>query len=143
MKTLILCGGLGTRLAGASGDLPKPMVPVGGKPMVWHIMNGFAHWGFRDFILCLGYRSDLFKQYFLNLSVMLHDVTLDLSNGGEPHVRRIINGLTFEAGAFVLCRHRRFLPNRSTSSSARYSQACCSRTLAAPGHCSSLLSKRA
>jgi glucose-1-phosphate cytidylyltransferase len=88
MKVLILCGGLGTRLAGASGDLPKPMVPVGGKPMVWHIMKGFAHWGYRDFVLCLGYRSDLFKQYFLNLSLMLHDVTLDLSNGSQPVVHK-------------------------------------------------------
>jgi len=88
MKVLILCGGMGTRLAGASGDLPKPMVPVGGKPMVWHIMKGFAHWGYRDFVLCLGYRSDLFKQYFLNLSLMLHDVTLDLSNGAQPIVHK-------------------------------------------------------
>jgi len=88
MKVLILCGGLGSRLAGAAGDLPKPMVPVGGKPIVWHIMKGFAHWGFHDFVLCLGYRSDLFKQYFLNLSVMLHDVTLDLSRGAGPQVPR-------------------------------------------------------
>ena len=61
----------------AGGDLPKPMVPVGGKPIVWHIMRGFAHWGFRDFVLCLGYRTDLFKQYFLNLSTMLNDVTIE------------------------------------------------------------------
>jgi len=87
MKVLILCGGLGSRLAGAS-DLPKPMVPIGGKPMVWHIMKGFAHWGYRDFVLCLGYRSDLFKQYFLNLSLMLHDVTLDLSTGAPPIVHQ-------------------------------------------------------
>ena len=84
MKVLILCGGLGSRLGNPAGELPKPMVPVGGRPMVWHIMKGFAHWGYRDFILCLGYRSDLFKQYFLNLSMMLHDVTLDWSNGGPP-----------------------------------------------------------
>src|SRR5262245_34363554 len=79
MKVAILCGGYGTRLGGAGGDLPKPMVPLGGKPIVWHIMKGFAHWGFRDFVLCLGYRSDLFKQYFLNLSLMLGDVTIDLA----------------------------------------------------------------
>src|SRR5471032_195586 len=82
MKVLILCGGYGSRLAGAGGDLPKPMVPVGGKPMVWHIMRGLSHWGFREFVLCLGFRSDLFKQYFLNLSTMLNDVTLELSSGG-------------------------------------------------------------
>src|SRR4051812_31502923 len=84
MKILILCGGLGTRLGGVGIDLPKPMVPIGGRPIVWHIMKGFAHWGFRDFVLCLGYRSDLFKQYFLNLSTMVNDVTLDLATGGAP-----------------------------------------------------------
>lgn len=83
MKVVILCGGFGTRLAGGASDLPKPMVPVGGKPIIWHIMNGFAAWGFQDFLLCLGYRSDVFKQYFLNLSTMVGDVTVDLSAGGS------------------------------------------------------------
>ena len=83
MKVIILCGGKGSRLAGASGDLPKPMVPIGGRPILWHIMKGFAHWGYRDFVLCLGHRSDVIKQYFLSLSLMLHDVQLDLSKG--PH----------------------------------------------------------
>ena len=78
MKVLILCGGHGTRLAGSSGDLPKPMVPIGGKPILWHIMKGFAHWGCKDFVLCLGYRSDVIKQYFLNLAAMVNDVTVDL-----------------------------------------------------------------
>jgi glucose-1-phosphate cytidylyltransferase len=84
MKVLILCGGYGSRLGAAGGDLPKPMVAVGGKPIVWHIMRGFAHWGFREFVLCLGYRSDLFKQYFLNLSMMVGDVTLNLAHGLQP-----------------------------------------------------------
>jgi glucose-1-phosphate cytidylyltransferase len=84
MKVLILCGGYGTRLAGVGVDLPKPMIPIGGRPMVWHIMKGFAHWGFRDFVLCLGYRSDLFRQYFLNLSLMIEDVTLNPSDGARP-----------------------------------------------------------
>jgi glucose-1-phosphate cytidylyltransferase len=88
MKVLILCGGQGSRLAGAGGDLPKPMVPLGGKPMVWHIMKGFAHWGFHDFVLCLGYRSDMFKQYFLSLSTMVHDVTLDLTRGAAPELHQ-------------------------------------------------------
>jgi len=76
MKIMILCGGFGTRLAGVAGDVPKPLVPVGGRPILWHIMRGFAHWGFNDFVLCLGYRSDLFKQFFLNLPVMCSDVTI-------------------------------------------------------------------
>ncbi|HEY2906165.1 MAG TPA: sugar phosphate nucleotidyltransferase [Vicinamibacterales bacterium] len=79
MKVFILCGGFGTRLAGLGGDLPKPMVQLGGRPIVWHIMKGFAHWGFSDFVLCLGHRSDAFKQYFLNLPLMVGDVTVDLA----------------------------------------------------------------
>jgi len=74
---MILCGGQGTRLAGQGMDLPKPMIPIGGRPILWHIMKGFSNWGFRDFVLCLGYRSDAIKQYFLNLSLMLHDVQID------------------------------------------------------------------
>lgn len=88
LKVVILCGGYGTRLAGVQSDMPKPMVPVGGRPIVWHIMNGFAREGFRDFVLCLGYRSDIFKQYFLNLSSMLGDVTIDLARGQSPTLHR-------------------------------------------------------
>jgi glucose-1-phosphate cytidylyltransferase len=84
MKVMILCGGYGARLAGVGVDVPKPMIPLGGKPMVWHIMKGFAHWGFHDFVLCLGYRSDLFRQYFLNLAMMVEDVTLDLASDARP-----------------------------------------------------------
>jgi len=69
--------------------MPKPMVPVGGRPIVWHIMHGFARSGYRDFVLCLGHRSDAFKQYFLNLSTMLSDVTIDLgAPGSAPQVHR-------------------------------------------------------
>jgi glucose-1-phosphate cytidylyltransferase len=81
MKVLILCGGYGSRLGPTGNELPKPMVPIGGKPILWHIMKGFAHWGLRDFVLCLGYRSDLVKQYFLNLPLMLEDVVLE---SGRP-----------------------------------------------------------
>ena len=61
------------------------MTPIGGRPIVWHIMRGFAHWGFKDFVLCLGYRSDIFKQYFLNLLTMVGDVTLDPTAGVSLH----------------------------------------------------------
>ncbi len=84
MKVMILCGGQGTRLASIAGDLPKPMVPVGGRPILWHIMKGLAHWSYRDFILCLGHRSDLIKQYFLNLPLMVHDVHVDLGGSRTP-----------------------------------------------------------
>jgi len=89
MKVMIVCGGYCSRLVGVPGDMPKPMVSVGGRPMVWHIMDGFARAGFRDFVLCLGYRSDVFKQYFMHLSSMLGDVTVDLARGKEPVLHRV------------------------------------------------------
>jgi glucose-1-phosphate cytidylyltransferase len=92
MRVLILCGGLGTRLAGVGIDLPKPMIPIGGKPIVWHIMKGFAHWGYCDFVLCLGYRSELFKQYFLNLTMMVNDVTLEIASAAPPTVHQHFDG---------------------------------------------------
>jgi glucose-1-phosphate cytidylyltransferase len=87
MKVVILCGGYSTRLAGSGVDLPKPMVPIGGRPIVWHIMRGFAARGFRDFVLCLGYRSDAFKQYFLNLPAIMGDVIVEPSAGLVPVLR--------------------------------------------------------
>ena len=60
VKTVIFCGGMGTRIRDASEQLPRPLLPIGGLPIVWHIMRGYAHWGFKDFILCLGYKSWLF-----------------------------------------------------------------------------------
>jgi glucose-1-phosphate cytidylyltransferase len=92
MKVLILCGGYGSRLGNLGVELPKPMVPIDGKPIVWHLMKGFSHWGFRDFVLCLGYRSDLFKQYFLNLPLMLADVTLEPAGERPP----VVHGLADE-----------------------------------------------
>lgn len=82
MKVVVLCGGYGTRLSGAGADLPKPMTPIGGRPIVWHVMRGLAHWGFTEFVLALGYRSDVFKHYFLNLPTMVGDVTVDLASRG-------------------------------------------------------------
>ena len=84
MKVMILCGGFGTRLSTVGIDVPKPMVPIGGRPILWHIMKGFAHWGYPNFVLCLGYRSELIRQYFLNLSMMVNDVTLDISERTPP-----------------------------------------------------------
>jgi glucose-1-phosphate cytidylyltransferase len=89
VQVLILCGGFGTRLSTVGIDVPKPMVPIGGKPILWHIMKGFAHWGYPNFVLCLGYRSEVIKQYFLNLSMMVHDVTLDVSGAVAPIVHRV------------------------------------------------------
>jgi len=80
MKTVILCGGKGTRLSEETEYKPKPLVEIGGKPILWHIMSGYNHQGFKDFILCLGYKGNMIKEYFLNLEQMSNNIELDLKN---------------------------------------------------------------
>ena len=80
MKVVILCGGLGTRLREETEFRPKPMVEIGGRPILWHIMKIYAHYGFRDFVLCLGYRGNMIKEYFLNYEAMNNDFTICLGN---------------------------------------------------------------
>src|ERR687883_589105 len=65
MQAVILCGGRGTRIRDVADDIPKPMIPVGGRPILWHIMKGFAHQGLTDFVLCLGYQSWVIKRWVL------------------------------------------------------------------------------
>lgn len=81
MKTIILCGGLGYRLKEETEFKPKPMIYVGGKPILWHIMKIYAHYGFNDFILALGYKADYIKEYFLNQKYFAHDFTLHSKTG--------------------------------------------------------------
>ena len=81
IPVVILCGGMGTRLREASEKLPKPLVDVGGKPILWHIMKTYGHYGFRRFILCLGYKSDQIRRYFLDYREHSSDFTLDLAEG--------------------------------------------------------------
>src|SRR3989344_471318 len=81
MKTIILSGGLGYRLKEETEFKPKPMVNVGDKPILWHIMKLYAHYGFNDFIIALGYKSDYIKQYFINQKHLLHDFTLHTKSG--------------------------------------------------------------
>jgi glucose-1-phosphate cytidylyltransferase len=78
MQVVILCGGKGTRLREETEFRPKPMVPIGGKPILWHIMKSYATQGHRDFILCLGYKGDMIKDYFRNYLWNTCDVTLSL-----------------------------------------------------------------
>jgi glucose-1-phosphate cytidylyltransferase len=80
MKVIILAGGLGSRLGSVGEVIPKPMVEVGGRPMLWHIMKIFSHYGLEDFIICLGHKGNLIKDYFHNFSVRNSDFTIDLSN---------------------------------------------------------------
>jgi len=81
MKVVILAGGLGTRLAEETATRPKPMVEVGGRPLVWHIMKLYAHHGFTDFVLCLGYRAEVVKDYFLGYTHLSSDLTVSLADG--------------------------------------------------------------
>ncbi|MDP3719106.1 MAG: glucose-1-phosphate cytidylyltransferase [Acidobacteriota bacterium] len=85
MKVVILCGGLGTRLREETEFRPKPMVPIGGRPILWHIMKLYAHHGHTDFILCLGYKGEVIKEYFRNYLWSMSDVTLRL--GRQPEIR--------------------------------------------------------
>jgi glucose-1-phosphate cytidylyltransferase len=83
VKVVILCGGLGTRLREETEFRPKPMVEIGGRPILWHIMKMYAHHGFHDFVLCLGYRGNTIKDYFLNYEAMNNDFTMCLGQRSE------------------------------------------------------------
>lgn len=80
MKVVILCGGQGTRLREETEFRPKPMVEIGGRPVLWHILKTYAHHGLRDFVLCLGYRGNMIKEYFLNYEAMNSDCTVSLGS---------------------------------------------------------------
>lgn len=85
MKVVVLCGGLGTRLREETEYRPKPMVEIGGRPILWHIMKMYAHQGFREFVLCLGYRGNMIKEYFLNYEAMNNDFTICLGQQSHLH----------------------------------------------------------
>jgi glucose-1-phosphate cytidylyltransferase len=86
MQVVILCGGQGTRIRDVADDIPKPMIPIGGRPILWHIMKGFAEHGFTDFVLCLGYKSWTIKRYFLDYHLAGSDFTLDIKANGQIDV---------------------------------------------------------
>lgn len=88
MKAVILAGGLGTRISEETHLKPKPMIEIGGKPILWHIMKIYSHHGIRDFVICCGYRGYIIKEYFANYFLHNSDVTFDLSqNSMEVHQR--------------------------------------------------------
>jgi glucose-1-phosphate cytidylyltransferase len=81
MKVVLLAGGYGTRLAEESHLRPKPMIEIGGRPILWHIMKIYDHYGFTDFVICLGYRGYMIKEYFANYILHSSDITVDLAAG--------------------------------------------------------------
>lgn len=88
MKAVILAGGLGTRISEESHLKPKPMIEIGGKPILWHIMKSYSHYGINDFVICLGYRGYVIKEYFANYFLHMSDVTFDMANNQmEVHQR--------------------------------------------------------
>ena len=78
MKVVILCGGLGTRLREETEIKPKPMIEIGGMPILWHIMKIYAHYGLNDFILCLGYKGEVIKEYFYHYEMHANDFKIEL-----------------------------------------------------------------
>tara|TARA_B110000879_G_C11181513_1_gene518662 strand:+ start:1154 stop:1927 length:774 start_codon:yes stop_codon:yes gene_type:complete len=87
MKVVILAGGLGTRLSEETSSRPKPMVEIGGKPILWHIMKMYSHHGVNEFIICCGYKGYFIKEYFANYFLHMSDVTFDISNN-QMHVHK-------------------------------------------------------
>lgn len=83
MKSVILCGGQGTRIRDVADDIPKPMIRIGERPILWHIMTTYAASGVDEFVLCLGYKSWVVKEYFLNLRAQVADLTINLGRPGE------------------------------------------------------------
>jgi glucose-1-phosphate cytidylyltransferase len=99
MKVVLFCGGLGTRLKEYSDTIPKPMVPIGYRPVIWHVMRYYAHYGHKEFILCLGHRGDVIKEYFLNYNECLsNDFTL---SGGGRDVRLLQHDISDWTISFV------------------------------------------
>lgn len=88
MQVVILCGGLGTRMREETEFRPKPMVPIGTRPILWHVMKYYASFGHHDFVLCLGYKGEVIKEYFYHYDMMNSDLTLNLGNRARMEVHQ-------------------------------------------------------
>ena len=121
MKVIILAGGRGSRLGEETANLPKPMIEIGGFPIMWHIMKIFAHWGFNEFIPALGYKGNIIKQYFLNYFHQTNDITVKIqsgeienqSNPSEDWIIHLLNtGINTQTGGRIR-RAMKFANNES------------------------------
>ncbi len=129
MKVVLLAGGLGTRLAEETGSRPKPLVEIGGMPIIWHIMKIYAAYGLNEFIICAGYKGHMIKEYFANYALRTSNITVNLHSGHvelecvkpEPWTVKIID--TGE-GTLTGGRIKRILPASPISTSI----SCCSIT---------------
>jgi glucose-1-phosphate cytidylyltransferase len=118
MKVVLLAGGFGTRISEESALKPKPMIEIGEKPILWHIMKIYSHHGFNDFVVCLGYKSYIIKEYFANYFLHESDVTFDFRNGNQTIIHQhtaepwtvtlVDTGLTTNTGGRIK-RARRFV----------------------------------
>jgi len=97
MKVVILAGGKGTRISEETQSMPKPMIEIGGKPMLWHIMKIYSHYGFNDFVICLGYKGYLIKEYFSHYYLHMSDMTVDLKKN-----KTVIHSTTSEPWKITL-----------------------------------------
>lgn len=89
MKAVILAGGFGTRISEETHILPKPMIEIGGQPILWHIMKMYSHYGINEFVICLGYKGYVIKEYFLNYALHRADVTIDLANRSDMQIHQM------------------------------------------------------
>ena len=121
MKVVILAGGLGTRLSEYTEMIPKPMVTIGGRPIIWHIMQTYAHFGYKDFYLALGYKAEIIKEYFLNYRSLNANFTVDLAtddvnfhqvDATDWHVTLVQTGLQSNTGGRVK-RMKSFIGNET------------------------------
>lgn len=99
---VILCGGMGTRLAEETETKPKPLVEIGGKPILWHIMKSYAYYGFSNFILCLGYKGHLIRDYFLNYDYNMQDIRIRLGDHSSTRVELLNKGALFDDWSVTL-----------------------------------------
>ncbi len=121
VPVFVLCGGMGTRIKEETEFRPKPMVPIGGKPILWHILRTYRSFGFRRFILCLGFKAEVVKEYFLNYTPLQSDFTIDLKEGkpqfhdqhhdDDWEVTLAYTGETTMTGARILKAAKKYLGN--------------------------------